>query len=300
MLFRQMGRTTKAQQAAMRKALDTALSYTATHHGNSRWSELRRCPRGHRLRYTDGIRLREQPDYFALGQIVHSGLGYAALGEIEGFDWDLQHVWDEIDKRELFPPDVVVEGKRLLRAYFGYWGRENAGYGRSTKLLEVEHFVATRKIGGKRYTGRVDLLAEMKLKGSKSYRLVIVDHKTRRSMPKESNAELALGWSTNPQFLGLAYCVREIEGETPAFCVNVITKTQIPQFRRVTWQYEDGELDEWAEQHRKSLAMLDHDFMNYNQCDPPIGTRCWAFGWCHGSEEDRKKLYLAPERKKRR
>lgn len=281
--------------AAMRKALDTALSYTATHHGSSRWSALRRCPREHQLRYDIGVRQKESPDYFAIGQVVHAGLAYAALGVIEGFEWDLGHVWEEIERRELFTPDIVVESKRLLRAYFAYWGRENAGYGKSVNLLEVEHFVATKKAGGRRYTGRVDLLAEAKPKGSKRYRMVIFDHKTRSSMPKASNEELSRGWATNPQFLGLAYCVREVEEETPAFCVNVISKTQVPQFRRVSWQYEDEELDRWAKEHRKSLEMLKHDFMNYNQCDPPIGSRCWAFDWCHGTDKQREELYTIPE-----
>lgn len=283
------------------QCIDASLEYTGTHHGSSRWAQFRECPRGHRLRYEDGVSLIEQPDYFKLGQLVHAGLGFAALGEIEGFDWDLDDLYREIERRELFEPDIFYEGKRLLKSYFRFWNRANAGYG-STKcqILEVEHFVCSKKLKI-RYTGRVDclLLAEP-FENSHKEHLVIVDHKTRKYMPKDGDSELAARWSTKPQFLGLAYCVREIEGEIPAFCVNVISKTIVPQYRRVIWLYTDEELDRWGEEHDKCLEHLDADYMNYSSCAPDIGNPCWAFDWCHGTDEDRERLYKInpPKRKK--
>lgn len=279
---------------AMQKALDLSLQYTGTHHGASRWKQFRECPRGHRLRYKDGLRLVEPPDYFAIGNLVHAGLCYAALGEIEGFRWELAHVLAEAQNRGLFTPDVFAEGRRLLKTYFGHWGTTNAGYGKDCEILEVEHFVASTKLQH-RYTGRVDALLAASAKGQKHKRLVIVDHKTRASMPGDDDKVLARKWATRPQFLGLAYCVREVEGEVPCFCVNLIVKTQIPKFHRVIWQYTDEELDQWAESHDASLANgTDADWMNYQSCAPDIGSPCWAFNWCHGTDEDRKLYVLQP------
>jgi hypothetical protein len=289
-----------ATSHAMQKALDLALQYTGTHHGSSRWTQFRECPRAHRLRYVDGLRLVEPPDYFAIGNVVHAGLCYAALGEIEGFRWKLSDVLSEAQKRKLWTADVFAEGKRLLKAYFGNWGVENASWGKTSELLEVEWFVRSDKLVLP-YTSRIDLLLAAKPLNNNRDRLVIVDHKTRASMPGDTDDQLARKWATRPQFLGSAYCVREIEGELPVFCVNVITKTQIPKFRRVIWEYTDEELDCWAEAHNASLANgTDADWMNYQSCAPDLGSPCWAFSWCHGTDEEKQLYTLQPPKRKKK
>ena len=34
---------------------------------------------------------------------------------------------------------------------------------------------------------------------------------------------------------------------------------------------------------------------NYSECAPEIGRRCWAYNWCHGSEESRALHYTQKE-----
>lgn len=277
----------------LRRELERSFAYTGTHHGSSRWSEFRRCPRGYHLRYDDGIRPAEVPDYFALGTLVHAALAYAGACERVGERaWRLADVFKYAQSRNLFPPDILVDAKRILGAYFAYWGRENAGYPAQARILEVEHLVASR-VGGTRYTGRIDCLLEGAPKSGGPDRLVIVDHKTRRSMPRDDEATLIRRFSMRPQFMGLAYCLRDIERETPAFCVNILTKKRIPDFRRISWLYRDDTLDAWAREHSRMMeAGLDANWMNLDQCDPDFGAPCWARDWCHGSKEDRKKLYV--------
>lgn len=293
---------------AAERALDLALEFTGTHHGASRWGEYRRCPRAHHLRYVEGLRtkrllngfdVREGPDYFVLGNVLHSSLAYAAMGVIEGFDWDLSTLWDAMEERKLFDAtpeqrEAFAEGKRLVHCYFKKWGPDNAGYGPGVEVLEVEHFVRSRKLI-EPYTGRADVLLDVEGK------LIIGDHKTRANMPRDDDEVLARFWRTKPQFLGLAFCVREIEGETPGFLVNVISKTTIPDFRRVMWFYTDEELDRWADEHDDSLRRgLDQKWMNYRECAPDIGAKCWAFAWCHGTDEEREKLYQIGKQQKKR
>lgn len=269
---------------ARNKALSMALQFTGTTHGNSRWTAYHRCPREHYLRYREGLRLIEQPDYFAIGNLLHAGLCYAALGVIDEFRWKLSDLLEEAVARRLFTPEASLEGSRLLKSYFGYWGTDNAGYGDGVDVIEAEHLVSTNL--SVPYTSRLDAVLEVK--GD----LVIVDHKTRASMPGDTDRQLARRWRTRPQFLGSAYALREIEGETPGFIVNVISKTMIPKFRRVAWRYRDDELDRWAEEFSDGLKNgTEETYMNYQSCAPDIGAPCWAFDWCHGTDEDRVRLY---------
>lgn len=286
------------RETAIKMALDMVLKPTATHHGSSRWGELRRCPRGHHLRYVEGVRLVKTPEHFLTGQLLHAGLAYAGLGEMWGFRWKLSDILNEVRKRELFEEDIVAEVEKLLKAYWFTYGTENAGYGKNVHLSEVEWFVASKKLD-MRYTGRVDALLLAKEKKSKKERLIIVDHKTRsRDYPqKTSEEELIRRFATKPQFLGLAYCVREIEGELPCFMMNLIVKTVIPKFRRFIWEFTHEELDRWAEAQNATSGTLDSNWMNYSECAPEIGKPCWAFDWCHGDEESREEhYYVVPQK----
>lgn len=275
------------REAAIKTALDMVLKPTATHHGSSRWAELRRCPRGHRLRYRDGVRLKETPEYFLVGQLLHAGLAYAGLGEMWGFRWKLSDLTNVVRKRKLFEDDIIEEAERLLKAYWFTYTTKNAGYPTRFEISEIEWFVAAETLD-LRYTGRVDALLI-----DENDRLVIVDHKTRsRDYPeKDSDETLVRRFATKPQFLGLAYAVREIEGEAPLFLMNLIIKTIVPKFRRFLWEFTDEELDRWAEAQNATVKTIDDDWMNYSECAPEIGSPCWAFDWCHGDEQTRQESY---------
>jgi hypothetical protein len=284
----------RADPSALEAALALAFEFTGTPHGASRWKEARRCPYAHHIRYVEGIRPKQQADYFAIGNLGHAILAYMALGVRNGFNAKVDHVIEAARERKLFEDDVLAEGERLLKAYFGKYGVANAGYGKAVDILEVEYFVSSKKLGD-RYTGRVDCLLEME-KDGKSH-LMVVDHKLWARMPqaatKAEEKELIRKLAVDAQFLGLAYCLREQENEIPSICLNVISKTKLPDFRRFVWLYSDEELDEWAKHHKLSLAqgVGRQTWKNYSECVPWAGNPCWAFEWCHGTNEERKKLY---------
>lgn len=267
--------------------------------GTGRWAEFHRCPRAHRLRYIDGLRRTEQPDYFGIGSVVHTGLGFAAMGEVEGFKWTVKQALDALVAANLYPPDVMSEGSRLLGAYFGKWGTPNAGYGPKFEVLEVEHPVFSTSLGVKKFTARLDVLLETGFEGKT--RLVVGDHKTMKGMPSADAEELADKFSTWPQFLANCYCVREIEGETPLLLVNMISKSQIPGFRRLLVELTDEQIDRWAENHRVGMSRGTYDdWMNFASCYPAMGSPCWALKWCHGTDEEKQKLFVLPKRKEQR
>lgn len=285
----------KRSSSQMETALALAFDFTGTPHGDSRWKEAKRCPYAHHLRYIQQVRPKEQADYFALGNLGHAVIGYLAMGSRDGFNAKVDHVIEEAKKRKLFPMDIISEGRRLLKAYVAKWGPQNGGFGETVDVLEVEYLMKG-KIGGCKYTARADLLLETDHPTEDRSHLVIVDHKFWAKMPSDDDDVLVKKLSVNSQFMGLCWLLREQEEEMPSFCLNIITKTRIPDFKRLIWTYSDEELDRWAEAHAEFLGsgMVDQTWQNYSECVPWVGKPCWAFEWCHGAEGAREELYTKP------
>jgi hypothetical protein len=297
--------------SALRHAVAEAFAFTGTEWGSSRWSEFRRCPQAHNLRYV--VQLRRKPeslrdeldeegkiDPLTLGNLVHSARGYVELHHAEGAEW--QHVIEEARARG-YDPLLVAEAERLLAGYFAHWGTDNAGWPEGVEIVDVERLyswplnetlhqaVPIFGAAGNLYTARLDTL--LLINGS----LVIADTKTRaRSLPKD-RAHYERGLRTNPQFLGQSWLVMQAEGlETPPpVWVNAIVKTKIPAYDRLLVRFTRDDVEQWAEAQRRWYAEFAARgasngagcLMNYSACAPEMGSRCWAFDWCHGSEESR-------------
>lgn len=266
-----------------------ALTPTQTTHGASRWAELRRCPRAHHLRYTLGIqrihRIDDGVDYFALGTLIHGALAYWQRNALSWQDV-IEHALDEAaggsGLRE------ALDAHRLLEGYEAHWGSNPGGWPNGATVVAVEH-----AMGLPPYTARADSIIDL------GGELIVVDHKTRARKLPDQGADLdeyRRELATRPQFLGLSWLAQREWSlpDPPPVMVNAIVKTKIPQYGRVLVRFDQRQIDEWAanqDQAAERAMRNDDPLPNYESCAPEIGSRCWAFNWCHGSAEQRDREY---------
>lgn len=302
------GRGTLPVMSASLTLLERALSSTATPYGSSRWSEYARCPRAYQLRYSHGIMPVEDAGYFEVGRVIHGAIAYAALGAMFGTPCDWRDAVAAARKRGA-DGWAALEATRLLAGYFEQWGTENAGYCQ-LQIADVESYYEAQ-LGARMYSSRLDALVHPV--GSPES-LTIVDHKSKAGMPAclkdekdqppsprvllvnaDSDPELIeLGrdYLTRGQFLGSAWLVRERHNLLPMIMINLIVKTKQPGYRRILVQPTHEQIDRWADNQRKRAALqTNEDWCNYDACAPAIGTRCWAFDFCHGDDKTRLELY---------
>lgn len=291
----------------------SVLRPTVTEWGASRYGEYRRCHKAHHLRFH--LRVRPAPrrppenpleasegdgklNYFDVGKLVaacHQWMREGVLaGEAKPRDWAAPLMHAPLHGYAL--PEID-EASRLLGAYFMHYGPENAGFPEGSRILAVEHEM--RAPEGSRiapYTARADAILQLP-----SGEIVIVDDKTRAQAFPKGREWYAQGAATRPQFCGLSWLVRNDpafrnEGdETPApsVWINGIIKTKIPKFDRILVPMTHDALQRWEDaQARDASGGCVDDAPNYNSCAPEIGSRCWAFDWCHGSEAARRERFV--------
>lgn len=274
---------------------------TGTETGSSYWSEAQRCQRAHYLKHRVGLSRIEQPFYFALGSAVHAVLQYTAQSMLYGHGFP---AWEEVLRDAVqvgaFGPETAEacdEARRIVRGYFMHWSAVRAGYAALGDIEAVETYLQSKVIP--ECTTRADAIIR-----SDTGQLVVVDHKTRKSIPTATDFELARELVTNPQFLMTAYLVREKWRETPTFVVNMIGKAQTLKFRRLPFALTNWQLDQWASEHSRmadQFRMLQQQAgappMNYGACVPFGGDNCWAFDWCHTAGSERLYRLRVPHRK---
>lgn len=272
--------------------LERALNETVTQWGSSRWAEIRRCPRAHKLSVIDNIRPAALSMPLAVGIAVHQVLAYAGLLAVHGEPMSETELVECLDAGEIKGP-ARAEAFRLLRAYFNRYGTAEAGFAPGYRVVDVE--VPMRAdIGGVPYTARIDVVLEQR------GLLTPCDHKTRgHAVPFD-----VLGaWSTKPQFLGQAYLARETLGPrwSGEILINAIVKTKVPGFSRVPLRLAPERIDGWAREHSLMapglLALAEIGCANFESCAPEVGMRCQFFEYCHGSDRDRETLYQRKEKK---
>lgn len=296
----------------------SCLAPTVTGWGNSRYSEYRRCPRAHHLKFERGIRRlpiadadRDHVDYFELGRLIHACLQWAQLapGINSWRDVVIAHL--KADPAPCRFDLERAECDRLLDPYFAIYGTENAGWPDDAKIVSVEeeftnewelesrHLPTCRSGAGGfgcacperlsgSYSARLDTILEI------AGAITIADTKTRAKAFPQDRVEYARGLSTNPQFLGQSWLAMQRYGleEPPPVWVNAIIKTKIPQYDRLLVRFTREAVDRWAAWQRDQSAEIGSSrAMNYSQCAPEIGSRCWAFDWCHSSPEQRARNY---------
>lgn len=305
----------------------SVLRPTVTEWGASRYGEYRRCHKAHHLKFH--LRVRPAPrkplenpleateadgklNYFDVGKLVaasHQWMREGVLaGESAPRDWAAPLMHAPLHGYAL--PEID-EASRLLGAYFMHYGPENAGFPEGSRILAVEHEM--RAPEGSRifpYTARADAILQLP-----SGEIVIVDDKTRAQAFPQNREWYAQGAATRPQFCGLSWLLRaeqpcracggiyehadccdgdlESGSPPPAVWINGIIKTKIPKFDRVLVTMTHAGLARWEEAQAADAAIgCTHANPNYNSCAPEIGSRCWAFEWCHGSESARRERFV--------
>lgn len=282
-----------------------AFEDTQTEYGASRYGEWRRCRKAHSLRYH--LRVTETPieddpveeddrprrSYFAVGRIVHGVHRWVREGVMAGESRAWRAALD-VTPELGFDLEAVYEAERLVHAYYGLWGTDNAGFPEGTKILAVEHEMrapAGHPIAP--YTARADAIVELA-----SGQVVIVDDKTRAQTFPKDKAKYARGASTRPQFAGLAWLHREAarprQGEPAPIWINGIIKTKIVKVDRVMVTMTHDMLDRWARAQADTSAELQretHAPENWSECAPEIGSPCQYFTWCHGTDEEKRKHF---------
>lgn len=288
-----------------------ALVSTATVWGSSRLTELQRCPQAHHLRYAEGIEPKRKAVYFDIGSYVHACLRWVNEGTIacepEPRDWRLVIAaarekrdamiaegtaepvpWDEIDP--------IDEAERLVGPYYASHGPR--GWPEGVRLLHVERPLRSDRL---RATACADLIVDV------GGEIVIPDTKTRKnSLPKGADrADFEREQRTTEEFLRLSALLQEEWKlpEPPAVWLDAIIKTKVPTVDRLLVRFTQRDIDEWRENAAKLVQHAElsarHGLpvvRNYHECRPPIGAgRCWAFDWCHGSDETRERRYRRRE-----
>ena len=249
--------------------------------GASRHNEYARCNYAHRLRYVEKVEPVAAAGYFMIGTLVHACLSYVADAARVNEQADWQDVLREAEA--LFPEFVLEEAARLLEPYFKYWGEDNAGYG-GYDIVAVEQPLGSAVT---RYTATADCILQ-----EPSGQFVIVDTKTASRDYQGPREETVRDLRTRPQFLGLSYLLaQELRLEYyPRVLVNLIVKSRVPKFDRLSVEFAAFEVERWR--HNQTDTRIDNDskLMNFSSC-APYGPRCWAFDWCHGTQEQRERLY---------
>jgi hypothetical protein len=307
--------TPDARTIALARA---CLGNTQTEWGASRWGEYRRCHKAHHLRYhlrlsptprddTDDEDDRDDTGYFEVGKLVASAHQFVREGIMADEARDWRHVL-AVAAEGAKDLGHVYEAERLLTGYYGMYGTDNGGFPEGTKILAVEHEMhAPEGSIVAPYSARADAIVQLQ-----SGEIVIVDDKTRSQAFPKDHAKYARGAATRPQFAGLSWLLREntrsnIERQlqtpppnaAPSVWINAIIKTKCVKVDRILVPMTHEGLDAWAEaQARDARGGCNDDSPNYNSCAPEIGSRCWAFTYCHPKGDERERHFQTRGEKK--
>ncbi len=258
---------------------------TATEWGSSRWESYQRCEVEHALKYepnrfrlplsnpTAPARPRKGtgPNPLEVGRLVHAALEVVALNQKHGTEND----WCEALLGEALD---VFEAQRLVQRYLVFWGKDWVGF----EVIEVEHPVAIA-VGPMPWTTRLDVL----LRDLETTRLVVVDHKTRGSMPSGGDDALRDEGRCRPQFLGAIAATRvtlDLD-YNPDFIIDTIVKTKTPAYARPRFAASDSNIEAWvADQTRLAHRYVEGavPVRNLHACNGKYSL-CEFYDRCHES-----------------
>ncbi len=260
---------------------------------HSRFSELRRCPKSHDLRYNQKVYPKgSRPDALEIGGYVHDVCEYVGKQCLSGFE-PTDYVWQEAEAQArdgLQNPKNMIDGARLISAYRMQYGDEQAGWPPDEyELIGVEEVFKARELH--QSIGGFASKADVTLRQYGSGRLVVAERKTGARKPSGSMEEIVESLRSRPQLMALAFCARDHYGELPLIIHDLITKTKTVEFYRIEVEVTDADLDRWAREQVELEQMIPLTCANRDACDPPVGFRCQYFKFCHGTDQDRQALY---------
>lgn len=268
------------------------LRSTVTAYGSSRASEFRRCEYAHMLKYERGLVPTywhttddgKEPEYFGVGQLVHAGLHYAALGEMG------REYHDPLDITRYVAADpntktnlgVVYDAERLLAAYASYYG---PGIGFDYPVIDAEKFVAS-DVMRMTETRRIDCVLRV------GGQVVLVDHKTRKCKLPDDREQFALERAASPAIVGQSLLAKqhyELD-YYPELILNCIIKTKIPKFDRINIVVTERNVSDYMQARTLEIdrQLAGSAIKNLDACAPALGSRCWAWEYCHGTDEQRE------------
>ncbi len=251
--------------------------------------------------------------WFATGQLVHACQEWVLKGLLLGQNRPWAPVIDAAKGLPSHFPNtspepkerVVDEAFRLVDAYYGHHGTKNGGFPEDWKIIASELLLEEKEYFELPVTCRADSIWQLD-----TGEITVADTKTRaKDLPKDLS-KWRRDQSVNPQFLHLSWQAREHFGLDyyPSIFVDTISKTSIPKARRVFVTIDPHDVIQWRDNH--ALTLRAHEVMlgvtggrgvmNYNNCSPPIGSRCEFFGYCHGKTDESRMLhheFVAPKEK---
>jgi len=241
--------------------------------------------------------------WFATGQLVHACQEWVLKGVLLGQNRPWQPVIDAaLTLPHLFPnaaydpkERTVDEASRLVDAYYGYHGIENGGFEHDWKIIASELLFQCDDYFSLPITCRADSIWQLD-----TGEIVVADTKTRaKDLPKDID-KWKRDASVNPQFLQLSWQARIHFNLDyyPSIFVDTISKSAIPKVKRVFVHIDPDDVSAWRDNHALTLAaheamlrVAPRGVMNYNNCSPPIGSRCEFFGYCHGKSDEARMLH---------
>ena len=288
-----------------------AQRYTATRWGHSRYAEWHRCETAHHLRYHKKLKPIENDLALDIGSAVHIGMAAGMLGyKYERTDLEELALF-AIESEPRLQEEAKLDGARLLRHYIAFWGETAWNFGgevvAAEKYLEADVAAEVGKPGMFPPTStRVDFIVRVPWErgGQPIPTWMWGDHKTRRSScpgvkDPGTRAEFIRGLHTDDQFLRHSYCLWKLTGRLRPGVLNFFVKTKEPKFERIYIQHTEKQLRRWGANEglrvrRYSGDMdlpTDKPLMEYGECEPAMGKRCWAFNWCHGTQQMRDEQF---------
>jgi hypothetical protein len=286
-----------AWPSALPQLAVAALEPTLTEWGSSRFGMYRTCQRAHALRYTERlVPLRLGPalshDYFGLGILIHACLAYAWEGFAKGEQRDWRDVLRAATQRDRgVELDLYNEAERLCAAYWAHHGEPDWDP-EHVRIVDVERELCDAESFALPYTARLDLVVSV------DDTIHVVDTKSRAKGLPQDRVGYARKLRTRAQFIGQSHLAMRAYGlsSPPPVIVNAIVKTRMPAFARLVVPITQQDVDTWCEQQRiDAAAGLAGRNMNYSSCAPEMGSPCSYLEYCHGSAEQRSRLFGVAE-----
>lgn len=278
-------------------ALESGRRGGPTPWGWHRWEDLLKCPRKYDLLYNQHCTVPARSNALEFGGLLHECLAlyYEEANAIlsEQDDARADQLYDaychepqwhrllaEIENSGVEAYFEVVEDVlRVMRAYLEHYPMLRDKF-LEHEIVAVEEFMDPP--GPFNFTARMDL----------AYRaprgLWVVDHKSSKAMTED----LASGWALNGQMLGLMYAAPRHwpDEQVLGLVVNILVRTKVPQFKRVTVPLYPAMVDVWVER----LTMWVNHVLpfyadvgwppNFASCIHRYG-RCPFYDYCETGDE---------------
>ena len=282
----------------MDEILDSDRRGGPTPWGWHRWNDLLQCPRKYNLVYNQDRLPHARSNALEFGGLIHECLALyyeeANAFLAENDDRRADKLYDSFCREPQWVAllngvldsgiesymEVAEVVKRVMDAYLQQYPLLKDSF-LTHEVVAVEEYIEVPD-GPFPFSTRADLV--YRTAGG----LWIVDHKSSRAMTQE----LTGGWAINGQMIGLTYAILQHwpDEHIAGIVINILVRTKIPQFRRVTFPLRADLIDEW----RASMDLWVNNVLphyeslgwppNYSACIHRYG-RCPFYHYCEAEQD---------------